>query len=375
MVKKVILFLFIFALSNAVKGQVSNFIEKFELPNNLNESSGLLFLNDKILTHNDSGDSPNLYELDKNSGTILRTISITNATHIDWEDITQDETYIYIGDFGNNNGNRTNLKVYKISKTDYLNNTYITAEEIEFNYEDQTDFTSRPNNNNFDAEALIEYRGTLYIFSKNWENSQTKVYKLPTIAGTHTAVKVSEANVEGLITGATTVNDHIVLCGSDTVGPFIVFISGNRSPGDDIFSSGFEKSTLNENLEVTSQVEAIAATNDGEFYLSREQNNAFGNALSAKVYEFKDNRSLVLNTNDYKLNSFEVYPNPTRNVININTPDSIKEIAIYNVLGKKIVSTSTFKKRLDVSFLAKGIYLLKVTFSDNKEKTKKIIKL
>jgi hypothetical protein len=33
---------------------------------------------------------------------VLRTVAITNATNVDWEDIAQDASYIYIGDIGNN---------------------------------------------------------------------------------------------------------------------------------------------------------------------------------------------------------------------------------------------------------------------------------
>ena len=111
----------------SLEAQIENITEKYNLPNTVSETSGLLFLKGTLITHNDSGDDANLYELDTLSGSISRTISITNATNVDWEDITQDETYIYIGDFGNNNGNRQDLKVYKILKTDYINNTSITA--------------------------------------------------------------------------------------------------------------------------------------------------------------------------------------------------------------------------------------------------------
>ena len=43
-------------------------------------------------------------------------LSVNKEENVDWEDITQDETHIYIADFGNNNGNRTDLKIYKILK-------------------------------------------------------------------------------------------------------------------------------------------------------------------------------------------------------------------------------------------------------------------
>ena len=108
-----ILFAFFFCIS--LQAQIENITEKYNLPNSISETSGLLFYNGKLITHNDSGDAANLYELDTIRGNITRTITISNATNSDWEDITQDDTHIYIGDFGNNsNGNRQDLKIYKI---------------------------------------------------------------------------------------------------------------------------------------------------------------------------------------------------------------------------------------------------------------------
>ena len=114
MLKKSTFFLF-FVLTNCfVFSQVSNFKEKFILPDEVKETSGLLFFNGKIITHKDSGNAANLYELDSVNGNILRIIAINSVTNTDWEDITQDENHIYIADIGNNNGNRTDLNIFKI---------------------------------------------------------------------------------------------------------------------------------------------------------------------------------------------------------------------------------------------------------------------
>ena len=40
------------------QSQISNFKDKFELPIEVKETSGLRFLDVKIITHNDSGDAP-----------------------------------------------------------------------------------------------------------------------------------------------------------------------------------------------------------------------------------------------------------------------------------------------------------------------------
>jgi hypothetical protein len=239
---------FLLLTQTAVFSQVSNFSEKFKLPETVSETSGLLFINNKIVTHNDSGGEAKLYEVDNTSGLITRTITISNATNIDWEDITEDDTHIYIGDIGNNNGTRTDLTIYKILKTDYANNDNVTAEIITFSYDDQTDFSSQPNNNNFDAETIAIYQGSIIIFTKNWVNLLTNVYVIPNTSGNYTAVKTSSYNVSGLITGASynEENDSFMLVGYNNTNltPFLIYIDKHRNSGNDIFNGGAEKTIL-----------------------------------------------------------------------------------------------------------------------------------
>jgi hypothetical protein len=54
------------------------------------------FYNNNIITHNDSGGQANLYEINASTGAVLRTVAITNATNVDWEDIAQDALLISI---------------------------------------------------------------------------------------------------------------------------------------------------------------------------------------------------------------------------------------------------------------------------------------
>ena len=192
----------------------------------------LFFFNGKLITHNDSGDNAKLYEIDTISGSISRSIAITNANNIDWEDISQDDTHIYIADIGNNNGNRNDLKIYKILKSDYISSTNITAEVISFSYDDQSDFTSQPNNTNFDAEAITIYQGQILIFTKNWIDFKTNVYVVPTIVGNYSAEKVSSYDPQGLITGVSynAGTDGFLFCGyNNTLTPFLLYVDHNLS--------------------------------------------------------------------------------------------------------------------------------------------------
>ena len=128
----------------------------------------MLYLNNTVITHNDSGNSNQLFDINTTDGSITRTVTISNATNVDWEDLAYDDTYIYIADIGNNTGSRTDLKIYRVLRSDYVNNTSVIAEIINYSYSNQVDFTPSAFATNFDAEALIHFNNKLYIFTKNW---------------------------------------------------------------------------------------------------------------------------------------------------------------------------------------------------------------
>jgi hypothetical protein len=88
----------------------------FELNSILRETSGLILWNNRLWTFNDN-DDVTLYSLDTINGEILDSLELTGTENRDWEAISQDDAFIYLGDFGNNeHGNRSDLKIYKISK-------------------------------------------------------------------------------------------------------------------------------------------------------------------------------------------------------------------------------------------------------------------
>ena len=353
--------------------------EKYVLDNDVTETSGLLVLSSKIITHNDSGDDPKLYELNGDTGVIEREITISNASHIDWEDITMDDEYIYVGDIGNNNGNRTDLKIYKIDKDDFTSSNTVSAEIINFSYEDQTDFTSLPNANNFDAEALTILDDTLIIFTKNWQNFQTNVYQILKTPGTHSATRISRGNVQGLITGATVSSENpnlFFLSGYDaSLVPFLIVIPENRAPGTDIFNNGFTKVSLENDLEEGSQVEGISSYALNKLYISREkfQGNLNGSSIERdpKLYEITEQFSSLLNTTS--VHKLEVsINNPVGDEIRIQSNLNIKQVRLFSILGKQVL-TNLNSNKLMVNHLKKGLYILSVHFENERRITRKII--
>lgn len=78
-----------------------------------------------------------------------------------------------------------------------------------------------------------------------------------------------------------------------------------------------------------------------------------------------------LGTSEVNTVKFEVYPNPTTDIINIETKGKVSSSVLYNMAGQKVLDSD--QKQINVSSLSKGTYILKTTI-DGKDVTKKIIK-
>lgn len=284
----IITIIFLFSLLSS-SAQIALDLTNLQSPT-LDESSGLLFYNNKIITHTDSGGKAELYEIDATMGKVTRTVNITNAENVDWEDIAQDSTYIYIGDIGNNSGNRTDLRIYKISRADYNSSDgEVTAEIIAYSYADQLEFTRSPNTTNWDAEGLISYGDQLLIFTKNWGDQKTNVYAIPKTGGTHSAILVSSFNTNGLITGADISADGrvIYLSGySTSEAPFLYTIHDIPKNSLDIFS-GEVSDKIAEIVSLGYQVEGVAlfeiTPTQHRLYLSNEKFSTSLGPIKIKV--------------------------------------------------------------------------------------------
>jgi hypothetical protein len=149
-------------------------VVRANLSSNVRETSGLLYDKGYLWTHNDSGNQPILYKLDTTTGQIIQQVTLANVGNIDWEDLAQDDQHIYIGDFGNNDGDRTDLRVLVVNKADIGAGSQVTviARVIRFSYPDQHNFRRRTLHN-FECDGFRCHHDTLPLFTKNLANNQT----------------------------------------------------------------------------------------------------------------------------------------------------------------------------------------------------------
>lgn len=153
------------------------------LPPALTEASGLSIDRGEFTWHNDSGDGPFTFTTDDNGNIIHR--DTLSATALDYEDITRDDKgNLYLGDFGNNTGRRTDQRIFR-----YLPGKPGT-DSIVFTYPGQ-DGGGRDQPNNYDCEAMVWHNDTLHLFTKDQlfgkGRSMTYHFRLPATPGRYVA--------------------------------------------------------------------------------------------------------------------------------------------------------------------------------------------
>ena len=240
-------------------------------PDELFESSGLLFDNHKLFTINDNAGLACIYGVDSISGKITQEIMLNNTKNFDWEDITSDSLYFYIGDFGNNFGARRNLRILKIKKSEITNDKLIkvTADSITFDYKNQLDFRENENTS-YDCEAMITVGNFLYLFSMNRGGNDCAIYKLPKDSGHFHLSPIAHFDAKGRITGATynKSKNEVLLIGYSSIRNFPFIWRFNNFKNDE-FTKGNQQfySIGNEKFW---QTEGITFAGNSKIYFSCE---------------------------------------------------------------------------------------------------------
>lgn len=83
----------------------------------------------------------------------------------------------------------------------------------------------------------------------------------------------------------------------------------------------------------------------------------------------------TLSTPDITTSEFKVFPNPTNNVWNISSANLINDVAVFDILGKQVISLSPNSNEavIDASSLKTGVYMARIE-GENGAKTIKLVK-
>ncbi|WP_456441419.1 T9SS type A sorting domain-containing protein [Psychroserpens sp.] len=83
----------------------------------------------------------------------------------------------------------------------------------------------------------------------------------------------------------------------------------------------------------------------------------------------------ALSTQEFQFEKVKLFPNPVNDVLNIQSDEPKEKVEIFNLLGKRIkeLNSGTNMNTIDMSDLAKGMYLIQVSIN-GKESTYKVLK-
>ncbi|CAM3461251.1 hypothetical protein [Flavobacterium chungbukense] len=267
------------------KQSSSNLKELYSLPKKLKEVSGISYFPETniLYTLEDSGNKNAIYAIDS-KGKLAKTITVSNATNVDWEDITKDKSgNIYIGDFGNNDNERRDLCIYKVAKNQLSNDLAQAEYKISFSYPEQKEFPPKKKEMFFDVESFFEHSGYFYLFTKNRSkgfDGTAFIYKIKNAKGPQKAVKIGEFKTcnnynHCVLTSATISPDgkKVALLSHDKVLIFKDFKG-------DLFHKGTQTQI---ELNHFSQKEAIVFKDNNTLLIADEKADKIG----GNVYEFK----------------------------------------------------------------------------------------
>ena len=238
------------------------------LSDSLQESSGLTNLDGRLFSFNDSGNTSEIFEIKAGSSYIEKTFQ-TGLRNIDWEAITNDGENFYVGEFGNNLGTRKDLKIYQIP---FRNDSLIvdSIKTIPFFYPEQTDFTPKNINNNFDAEAMIFSDGNIHLFTKEWITNTVSHYVIDkNLTDNQPAQKIESFETGFVVTDASFFENKLYVVGYTKKASVYLMIFEKDETGNLFFNKPLKKYSLGRAYNV-GQIEGITATDKG-VYISGER--------------------------------------------------------------------------------------------------------
>ncbi len=238
------------------------------LSDSLQESSGLTNIDGRLFSFNDSGNTSEIFEIKAGSSYIEKTFQ-TGLRNIDWEAITNDGENFYVGEFGNNLGTRKDLKVYQIPfRIDSL--IVASIKTIPFFYPEQTDFTPKNINNNFDAEAMIFMDGNIHLFTKEWVTNTVTHYLIDkNLKENQPAQKLESYDTGFVVTDSSLWENKLYVVGYTKKAMVYLMIFEKDDTGNLFFNQPAKKYFLGRAYNI-GQIEGVTATEKG-VYISGER--------------------------------------------------------------------------------------------------------
>ncbi|HRH67564.1 MAG TPA: T9SS type A sorting domain-containing protein [Bacteroidia bacterium] len=344
------------------------------LPSNLTECSGLDYTGGThFWTQVDTYPDNTLYKI-SNSGAITRSVTVVGAVNANWEDLAHDysRSYMFIGDFGNNNCDRTNLRIYRTAYPSTVSGSTVTAEAINFSYPDQNQFPSPWMN--FDAEGFIHHNGHLFVFTKADGSAigYTKMYMLPDVPGTYVATLVDSFYT----------NDRTTSADISADGSTLILISNTHIhlfrnfQGSDFFNGQHTQINIS---GTWTQKEAVTFWSNNEIYLTDEDNGNGNYLYYIDLSAWIPSTATAIAENNVT-ESIVAAPNPSNFSFTVSL-NSVRseglQLRLFDLTGKMVRAESTTQPassiRMETADLPNGVYFYKLIADRTELKTSRIV--
>lgn len=323
------------------------------LPDTLHEISGIQWVGDKIFALNDGGNPEELYVLNA-EGKLERTLFISGVKNVDWEDIAADDSgNLYIGDFGNNNNNRKNLKIIRIPNSELNRDTINNYGVINFTWERQTLFPPPQNELKYDCEAMFWDDDMLFLITKNRTepyDGWMRLHILTDDPGNQTAKLIDSVNngaftsLFSSITGADMQDNKLYALSYTSISIM------NRESG----SRSFPDSITTIPLNGIQQFESVAVR-DGIIWLANETSN-FGKASLWTMKTTLSDKEPIPSKESFKVSITDQF------VIIPKRPDrKIQEARMYDMKGRDIATLEETKNTWKAKIPGSGIWFISIT--------------
>jgi len=306
-------------------------------------------------TLNDGGNQSELYLIDT-SGNVLRTLEVGNLENRDWESLAVDDSgNLYIGDFGNNDHNRSDLRIARVSASDIQYDS-VPAETFTFSYEDQSEFPPKRSEHRFDCEAHLVFEDSIYLFTKNWTlpfTGMTYMYVLPldfsdSIARLRDSAFLGENPFLSQVTDVAMFGGRLALLGYG--GIWTAAIENAKLQLNELQFRSFGQ---------VRQFEAMEFTSKNRLLIAEEKSG-----VEARMYIF----DLSLGTNDEPDKKYHVrmlYEDD--GIILPNSDNRISSWALFTMAGKKLKEKSSIQpdsQQIFVAIRERGVYLLRLDLAE-----------
>lgn len=255
--------------------------------------------------------------------------------------------------------------------------------------------TNKTDVNTFEPNKWIKAYGTKTTGSSfnasNWAvvristtssggyNSTVRIDDFVVYAGGYddTAPDVSTAGSISNNSGTATVSWTAPASGVDNGGYVVFKYSTQPNADNDPNQNGIYKvgsTTTNGTGGLTGTVAYIGtATTFNETYSAGTYYKVY---TVDKAFNYSDELLISESTasvDDVFASKIAIYPNPANEFVKISSSVAIDKVEVFNLLGKKVLSSSKLNDNLDISSLSKGVYMIKLT-SGNSVASKKLIK-